>query len=188
MHTEGLPLADLHLHLDGSLSPEFVLTQAEKDGIALPADTVQELLPFLTVGDSCQSLNEYLEKFDLPLSVLQTEDALEQSVYDLMGRLSKENLNYAEIRFAPQLHLQKGLSQQAVVEATLSGLKSALRDYPIDGKLILCCMRMADNREANLETVEVAKHYIGQGVAALDLAGAEALSQPEILKNSSGRL
>ena len=175
MHTEGLPLAELHLHLDGSLSPEFVLTQAEKDGIALPADTAQELLPFLTVGDSCRSLNDYLEKFDLPLSVLQTEDALEQSVYDLLGRLSKENLNYVEIRFAPQLHLQKGLSQQAVVEATLSGLKSALRDYPIDGKLILCCMRMADNLEANLETVEVAKHYIGRGVAALDLAGAEAL-------------
>lgn len=175
MHTEGLPLAELHLHLDGSLSPEFVLTQAEKDGIALPADTAQELLPFLTVGDSCRSLNDYLEKFDLPLSVLQTEDALEQSVYDLLGRLSKENLNYVEIRFAPQLHLQKGLSQQAVVEATLSGLKSALRDYPIDGKLILCCMRMADNLEANLETMEVAKHYIGRGVAALDLAGAEAL-------------
>lgn len=182
MHTKGLHLADLHLHLDGSLSPEFVLKQAEKDGIALPAGNVQDLLPFLTVGDSCQSLNEYLEKFDLPLSVLQTEDAIEQSVYDLMGRLSKEELDYAEIRFAPQLHLKKGLSQQAVVEASLSGLQGALRDYPIDGKLILCCMRMADNRDANLETVETAKRCAAQGVAALDLAGAEALFPTKIFE------
>lgn len=175
MLTNKLHLTDLHVHLDGSLSPEYVLKQADKDGILLPADTVQGLLPFLTVGESCESLNEYLEKFDLPLSVLQTEDAIENSVYDLMGHLALEQTDYAEIRFAPQLHLQKGLSQEAVVEAALSGLRSALRDYPIDGKLILCCMRMADNREANLQTVEVAKQYVGHGVAALDLAGAEAL-------------
>ena len=168
-------MVDLHLHLDGSLSAEFVLTQAEKDGIVLPATNVDSLIPYLTVGDSCESLNEYLEKFDLPLSVLQTEDALDKSVYDLMKRLSEEGVEYAEIRYAPQLHLQRGLSQEAVVEATLSGLNSAIRDYNIDGKLILCCMRMADNQIANMQTVEVAKRYIGQGVAAIDLAGAEAL-------------
>jgi len=168
-------MVDLHLHLDGSLSAEFVLAQAEKDGIVLPATSVDGLMPYLTVGDSCESLNEYLEKFDLPLSVLQTEDALEKSVYDLMKRLSEEGVEYAEIRYAPQLHMQRGLVQEAVVEATLSGLKNAIRDLKIDGKLILCCMRMADNQLANLQTVEVAKRYLGQGVAAIDLAGAEAL-------------
>lgn len=168
-------MVDLHLHLDGSLSAEFVLAQAEKDDIVLPATSVDGLMPYLTVGDSCESLNEYLEKFDLPLSVLQTEDALEKSVYDLMKRLSAEGVEYAEIRYAPQLHMQRGLVQEAVVEATLSGLKSAIRDYKIDGKLILCCMRMADNQAANMQTVEVAKRYLGQGVAAVDLAGAEAL-------------
>lgn len=168
-------MVDLHLHLDGSLSAEFVLEQAEKDGIVLPATSVDSLMPYLTVGDSCESLNEYLEKFDLPLSVLQTEDALEKSVYDLMKRLSTEGVEYAEIRYAPQLHMQRGLVQEAVVEASLSGLNSAIRDYNIDGKLILCCMRMADNQIANMQTVEAAKRYLGQGVAAIDLAGAEAL-------------
>lgn len=168
-------MVDLHLHLDGSLSAEFVLAQAEKDGIVLPATSVEDLMPYLTVGDSCESLNEYLEKFDLPLSVLQTEDALEKSVYDLMKRLSEEGVKYAEVRYAPQLHLQRGLVQEAVVEATLSGLKSAIRDYKIDGKIILCCMRMADNQAANMQTIETAKRYLGQGVAAVDLAGAEAL-------------
>lgn len=168
-------MVDLHLHLDGSLSAEFMLTQAEKDGIILPAENAQDLMPYLTVGDTCKSLNEYLEKFDLPLCVLQTEDALEKSIYDLMKRLSLEGVEYAEIRYAPQLHTKHGLMQEAVVEATLSGLKNAVRDYGIDGKLILCCMRMADNRDANIQTVEVAKRYLGQGVAAIDLAGAEAL-------------
>ena len=176
-------MVDLHLHLDGSLSAEFVLTQAEKDGIVLPAENVQDLMPYLTVGDTCESLNEYLEKFDLPLSVLQTEDALEKSVYDLMKRLSAENVKYTEIRYAPQLHMQRGLAQEAVVEATLSGLKSALRDCNIDGKLILCCMRMADNQNANMQTVEVAKRYLGQGVAAIDLAGAEALFPTKNFEN-----
>ena len=168
-------MTELHLHLDGSLSSEFILKQADKDGIALPADTVQDLQPYLTAGDSCSSLNEYLEKFDLPLSVLQTEDAMEQSVYDLMNRLSKEGLTYAEIRFAPQLHTERGLCQDAVTEAALSGLSMARRDFPIDGKLILCCMRMADNQAANELTVDVAARHLTSGVAALDLAGAEAV-------------
>lgn len=168
-------MTELHLHLDGSLSPEFILRQAGKDGIALPADNVQELLPHLTVGDSCSSLNEYLEKFELPLSVLQTEDAMEAGVYDLMRRLFEEGLTYAEIRFAPQLHTKRGLSQAAVTEAALSGLKKSRRDFPINGKLILCCMRMADNQAANETTVTVAAHYLTSGVAALDLAGAEAV-------------
>lgn len=168
-------MTELHLHLDGSLSPEFILMQADKDGIPLPAETPETLQPYLTVSDSCASLNEYLEKFDLPLSVLQTEDALEQSVYDLMRRLSEEGLHYAEIRFAPQFHTKRGLSQDAVTEAALSGLNKARRDFPMDGRLILCCMRMADNRPANEMTVHVASRCLTSGVAALDLAGAEAI-------------
>lgn len=168
-------MTELHLHLDGSLSPEFILKQADKDGIPLPADTPEALKPYLTVPDSCSSLNEYLEKFDLPLSVLQTEDALEQSIYDLMHRLSEEGLHYAEIRFAPQLHTKRALSQEAVTQAALSGLKEARRDFPIEGKLILCCMRMADNWSANEITVDIASRYLTAGVAALDLAGAEAV-------------
>ena len=168
-------MTDLHLHLDGSLSPEFILKQAQKDGVLLPADTLPSLEPYLTVGGSCGSLNEYLEKFDLPLSVLQTEDALEQGVYDLMANLAKEGLHSAEIRFAPQLHLSRGLSQEDVVQAAISGLKSACRDFAVDGSLILCCMRMADNHIANETTLAVAARHLSSGVAGLDLAGAEGL-------------
>lgn len=170
---------DLHLHLDGSVSARFLLSQAQKDGILLPAYTEKELLPFLSVSPDCTSLNEYLEKFDLPLSVLQTEDALEGCVYDLLSRLSALGLAGAEIRFAPQLHRQKGLPMEAVIEAAISGIQKGTRDFAMKSGLILCCMRTdvarPENQEKNLQTVELAKHYLGKGVLALDLAGAEAL-------------
>lgn len=178
---------DLHLHLDGSVSAGFLLKQAQKDHIILPASTEADLLPFLSVGPSCTSLNEYLQKFDLPLSVLQTEDALEGCVYDLLSRLSALSLSGAEIRFAPQLHQQKKLPMEAVIEAAISGIQKGIRDFSIKSGLILCCMRtdctQKDNREKNLKTVELAKRYLGNGVLALDLAGAEALYATELFED-----
>lgn len=175
---------DLHLHLDGSVSPEFMLQQAQKQEISLPASCEKELIPFLTVSENCTSLNEYLEKFDLPLSVLQTEDALEHCVYDLLLRLSKLGLSGAEIRFAPQLHQRKGLPMEAVIEAAISGLNRGIRDFSMKSGLILCCMRtdvtQQENVKKNLKTVELAKHYLQNGVIALDLAGAEALYSTDL--------
>lgn len=168
-------MIDLHLHLDGSLSPQWILAQAKKDGIPLPADNEKELLSFLSVGENCSSLNEYLEKFQLPLSLLQTEDAVEQAVYRLLKDLSFQKLDGVEIRFAPQLHCEKGLSQEAVVEAALSGLSLGMRDFPIQSGLILCTMRGMDNDIQNKKAVSLASVYRQKGVLALDLAGAEAL-------------
>ena len=172
-------MVDLHLHLDGSLSPEFILKQAVKDSVVLPADTMETLLPYLTAQVHCSSLNEYLEKFDLPLLVLQTADSLDNAVYDLLNRLSLQGLTHAEIRFAPQLHCQKGLSQEEVIEATLQGLSRGILDFQIKAGLILCCMRGSDNYSANQETLRLAKKYFGKGVLALDLAGAEGLFPTE---------
>ena len=177
---------DLHLHLDGSVSARFLLHQAQKDGVVLPALTEQELLPFLSVSPECKSLNEYLEKFDLPLSVLQTEDALEACVYDLISRLAALGLAGAEIRFAPQLHQKKGLPMEAVIEAAISGSQRGGRDFHVQNGLILCCMRtdtgQPENIEKNKKTVELARHYLGHGVLALDLAGAEALYATELFE------
>ena len=86
---------------------------------------------------------------------------------------------YAEIRFAPQLHTKKGLTQGRVVQAALLGMQEALAGSFFRCKLILCCMRGADNREENLLTVRTAAAFLGRGVAALDLAGAEALYPTE---------
>ena len=159
---------DLHLHLDGSVSLCSAKALAKEQGMILPDDA--ELLRLLTVGDGCGSLAEYLEKFDFPLSLLQTEAAIEQATYTLCRELADEGCIYAEIRFAPQLHTRAGLTQRDAVAAAVRGLdRSAL-----DGGIILCCMRGDRNQRENIETVELAEELLDRGVVALDLAGNEA--------------
>lgn len=168
-------MIDLHLHFDGSLLPRTVLELAQEQGILLPAKEPDELKLFLTAPENCKSLNEYLEKFDLPLKVLQTREAVRKAMYILVSSLKEQGMLYSEIRFAPQLHTKKGLSQERVVQAALLGMQEALAGSFFRCKLILCCMRGADNHEENLLTVRTAASFLGRGVAAVDLAGAEAL-------------
>lgn len=165
---------DLHNHLDGSLPAETILKLAEMSGVVLPADTVEEITKYLTVSPDCTSLNEYLEKFDIPVSVLQTEACLETAVYDLMKSLDSRGVCYAELRFAPGQHLRRGLTQDAVTAAAVKGLQKALGECAIRGQLILCCMRGAADA-VNRETIDVTKRYLGRGVCCADLAGAEAI-------------
>ena len=163
-------LIDLHLHLDGSLSLASVRERAAMQHIALP-DSDRALLSRLQVNKDCRDLNKYLEKFLFPLSLLQTKDSITTVVCNLAEELRQRGLIYAEIRFAPQLHTDQGLSQAEVIEAAIAGLKKS--DF--HANLILCCIRGRDNHRQNLETVRLAKAYLGKGVCAVDLAGAEAL-------------
>ena len=163
-------LIDLHLHLDGSLSLASVRALAALDGIEVEADDAV-LLQKLQVSPSCRDLNEYLEKFDFPCSLLQTTEALTLAVANLRRELAEQGLLYAEIRFAPQFHLRRGLTQCQAVAAAAAGLEGE----GVKASLILCCMRGPNSREKNLDTVRVAAEFLGRGVCALDLAGAEAL-------------
>lgn len=160
---------DLHLHFDGSLSLNTVRRLATGQNMQLPLSDV-ELKRLLTVGKDCKNLGEYLTKFDFPLSLLQTEQAIKEGMYLLCRELIEEGTVYAEIRFAPQLHQRKGLTQAQVVAAAVSGFRMS----GIRGGLILCCMRGSDNFCENRETVDIAGEFLGNGVLALDLAGNEA--------------
>ena len=162
----------LHLHLDGSLRPETVREWLAEDGEKL---SLEEVKARLMVDKDCKNLNEYLEKFDIPSKVLQSAERIERATAELYEDLSKQNVIYAEVRFAPSKHLEKGLSYDEVVKAAIKGLENAKQNYNIDGNLILCCMRGDNNSQENIKTVEVAKKYLGKGVCAIDLAGAEAL-------------
>ncbi len=166
-------MIDLHLHLDGSLTPEDIFALAEISGVTLPHQDPESLRPLLEAAPDCRNLGEYLEKFDLPLQVLQTEQAIALGVYFLLGRLKQGGLCYCEIRFAPQLHQTRGLSQQQVVAAAVEGLTRGIAQFHLPAQLILCCMRGDANQEANLETVRAAKEFLEKGVCALDLAGNE---------------
>lgn len=167
-------MIDLHLHLDGSLAPEEVPVLASMSGVSLPTENVEELRNLLMVQPDCRNLGEYLEKFELPLQVLQTAETLELSVCGLVKRLAGQGLCYAEIRFAPQLHTRRGLTQRAVTQAAVCGLKKGIKESGMPANLILCCMRGKDNVAENRETVCVAGEFLGKGVCALDLAGNEA--------------
>lgn len=169
-------LIELHLHLDGSLRAETVWELAKEQGIELTEKTVEEVRAKMEVPEDCKTLEEYLERFALPTLILQTEHALERVSYEMVEILAKEGVTYAEVRFAPQLHVQRGLTQAQVVEAAIRGTKRGMEQYPgIRVGLILCCMRGDTNADMNMETVEMTKQYLGDVVCAVDIAGAEAL-------------
>lgn len=173
-------ITDLHLHLDGSLSPEVILELARSQSISLPADTGKGLLSCISAPADCENLNDYLKCFELPLRVLQTEEGLTLAARRLAEELADRGIWYAEIRYAPQLHTSEGMSQEDSVLSVLNGVNMAVKMADKKGEniriqIILCCMRGAENIEANLETVHVAEKYLGRGVAALDLAGAEGI-------------
>ncbi len=161
---------DLHLHLDGSLSESVITELLARDGRTMPLGEIRDSI---RVPDHCTSLVEYLKRFELPTQVLQTEYAMERASYDLVERLAKQGLIYTEIRFAPQLHTRKGLSQEEALRSAIRGVRQAQEDYPtIRAGLLLCSMI---GGEANEETVELAKKYVGNGVVGADLAGAEGM-------------
>ena len=161
---------DLHLHLDGSMSIQAARKLARLQDITLDMSD-EELRKQLQVEEGCKDLNEYLEKFDFPGKLLQTSVGITESIKILAQELKDMGYIYAEIRFAPQKHCQKGLTQREVIEASIKGRQEAA--LPVS--LILCCMRGDDTHEENLETVRLAAEYLDKGVSAIDIAGAEAL-------------
>lgn len=163
-------LVELHLHLDGSLSIDNCKKLAKIQNIDIPNDD-NEIINKMMVSPDCHDLNEFLSKFDFAVSLLQTTKGITNAIINLQNELLEQGLIYAEIRFAPQLHTSKGLTQDEVVNAAIEGLKNS----KLKSNLILCCMRGNNNHNENIETVKVAKKYLGKGVCAIDLAGAEGL-------------
>ena len=161
---------DLHCHLDGCITKEIAKDLAKMQKITLPED--EELSRRLTVKENCADLGEFLERFALPCSLLQTGEALQRAAFLILENMVGQGVAYAELRFAPQKHTERGMSQKEAVEAVLCGIKEA----KIPANLILCCMRGEDEAK-NRETVALAGELLREdgGVVALDLAGAEAL-------------
>lgn len=171
-------MIDLHLHLDGSLPLDTIRRLADRQEIPLPDDD-GELKRLVCAPADCQSLNEYLTCFELPKRLMQTGWALSFAAEELVCLLAKQGLLYAEIRFAPQLHTEQGLNQRKAVEAACRGVEAGLRKTPgFEAQVILCCMRGAPE-QVNRETIDLTKEFLGKGVCAADLAGAEAVYPTE---------
>lgn len=178
LHTQ-FPKLDLHLHLDGSVPPETLFQLAKEQGVPVPGETLSGYLEYIRRCARCGSVNEYLKMFDLPVAVMQDGNSLARVTRELICLLYRQNLAYAEIRFAPQLHTRKGLSQAEAVEAVLAGREQGLKECPGFDVGILCCMMCIGpetaNWKENAETVEVTRAYLDRGVVGLDLAGAEGI-------------
>ena len=175
----SFPKIDLHLHLDGSFRTATIYELAQKQNVKLPGGSLEEYEQFNIKCSNAKDVNDFLEMFQYPLLVMQDEESISRIVYELIEDLANQGLAYAEIRFAPQLHTQKGLSQAQATQAVLNGRNKALQDFKnIKINIITCMMVVGDekkNWKENEETVEVCKQFLGKGVVALDLAGAEGI-------------
>ena len=173
----NFPKVDLHLHLDGSFRPETIWELVQKQGVESPADTLDGYKEFIRKCVMSGSVNEYLKAFDAPLMVMQDEESLARVTRELIEDIAAQGLVYAEIRFAPQLHTQKGMSQEQAIEAVLKGRKQALEQHPEIKIGVICCMMSVGeetiNWDANMETASIVHKYLDSGVVAIDLAGAE---------------
>ncbi len=169
----GLPKTDLHCHLDGSIRLDTVLDLARKQNVTLPTFDRGELFRLLYAGgDHVSSLDDYLRAFDITLSVMQTEEALERAAYELAEDAHAENVRYLEVRYCPMLHLHSGLRPAQVVEAVLRGLRSAKRELGIRYGVILCAIR-SFGPDSSLRIAELCVAFKNRGVVGFDLAGAE---------------
>lgn len=176
---------ELHLHLDGAITVEIARKLADIQNINLPSEDDGELLNMLSVSAECRNLNDFLKCFDLPLSLMQTREGVENAVKLVLANIGSQGVSYVEIRFAPQLHCSRGLTQKEVIEAAIKGAEES----DTECNLILCLMRGNDNADANKETLMLAAEYVRlkksgkPGVVALDLAGAEGLYKTDNYKD-----
>jgi adenosine deaminase len=173
----ALPKAELHVHLDGSLRPATMLELARERGIDLPAGTANALGEHMVVRDAA-SLEEYLERFALTLSVMQDAEALRRITHELVLDHAAENVRWVEIRFCPQLNTREGLGPDEVLDATLRGMREAVAEVRagggwIDSAIIVCGLRSHPSQMTS-EAADLAVAYAPRGVCGFDLAGAEA--------------
>jgi adenosine deaminase len=166
-----LPKAELHCHLDGSVRPATLLELAREHRVQMPRQTPEELADFMRVDDA-QSLEDYLRRFDVTISVMQSEEALERIAYELVEDAFEDGIRYIEVRNAPLLNVVQGLTLVQAIEAPLRGLRRAEEDFDITARFIVCGLRQFPP-ESSLEMAKLAVEFKNEGVVAFDLAGGE---------------
>ena len=168
---EKLPKSDLHVHLDGSLRAETMIELARAYKVDMPAWDADTLRDYMHVKDA-RNLVDYLARFEITLSVMQTEEALERIAFELAEDAAGENVRYIEVRYSPVLNIRGGLSLEQAVEAPLRGLRRAEKEYGIRTAVIICGIRNM-TPVTSMELAELTVNHRHNGVVAFDLAGAE---------------
>jgi len=172
------PKVLLHDHLDGGLRPATVIDlAAESRYRALPTTDPEALAEWFHRGADRKSLELYLEGFDHILAVLQTKDALMRAAAECAEDLAADNVVYAEIRIAPEQHLEGGLTLDEVVQAILEGFRMGSAGRGITMGFLVTAMRQGNR---SLEIAELAAGHRDEGVVGFDIAGPEAGYPPTL--------
>jgi adenosine deaminase len=166
-----LPKAVLHDHIDGGLRVETVVELAADAGYdGLPTTDPSELAAWFFQGGS-GSLEAYLEAFRHTVAVLQTPEGLERATFEAVEDLAADGVVYAELRFGPSLHMQRGMHREDAIAAVLAGVKRGREQTGMSAWVIVTALRQEDD---SYEVARAAARFLGEGVVGFDLAGPEA--------------
>ncbi|HEO1953240.1 TPA: adenosine deaminase [Streptococcus agalactiae] len=166
-----LAKAELHCHLDGSLSLPAIRKLANMADIILPSSD-KELRKYVIAPAQTESLVDYLKTFEFIRPLLQTKEALRFAAYDVARQAALENVIYIEIRFAPELSMDKGLTASDTVLTVLEGLADAQKEFNIVARALVCGMRQSSHKT----TKDIIKHIVDlapKGLVGFDFAGDE---------------
>jgi len=178
-----LPKPELHLHLDGSLDPALALELARTRRVDAPKDWAG-MRAALVAPERCADQSDLLRAFDLPIALLQDEEALERVADHLVRAKAAENVRYMELRWGPHLHTAKGLTQSQVIAAVARGASAAAAAENVQVKLIVTALR-SHSAEENRALAVAAVAAQDLGVVAFDLAGREAAFPDPLIFNEA---
>ncbi len=170
------PKVLLHDHLDGGLRPATMIDLAQQVSYPLPSSNEADLERWFRSQADSGSLEKYLETFAHTVALMQTKDALARVAREAVVDVADDGVVYVEFRYAPELHQEKGLNLDEIVQAVLTGLaegesEAAAKGQRITARLLVTAMRTAAR---SAEIAELAVRYRDEGVVGFDIAGAEA--------------
>lgn len=174
----GLPKAELHMHLEGSLEPALLLDLAARNGVAVPYDSVDDL----AAAYDFENLQAFLDIYYLGLTVLQTGPDFHDMTLEYLRRAAVDNVRHAEVFISPQAHTKRGLAMETVVESILAAFETAASELGVTGGLILGLQRQFSEDDA-FATIEASRPYRDR-VLGLGLGGPEIGNPPEKFTNA----
>lgn len=172
LNVQELAKTEFHCHLDGSLSLAAIRQLAQMAEISIP-DKDEELRKLVSIEGKVDSLMTYLETFDFVRPLLQTEEALEIATSDVLRQASEDGVLYIELRFAPELSTDKGLTILEAVKAVLRGMEKARKEFGLVAKLLVCGLKQTDPSQTR-EIFSAIADLAPKGLVGFDFAGNEA--------------
>ena len=171
-YIDGLPKAELHLHIEGSLEPELMFELARRNGVAIPFDSVEAV----RAAYDFSNLQDFLDIYYAGAAVLLTRRDFEDLAFAYFQRAAADNVRHAEIFFDPQTHTDRGVAMETVVEGLWDGMRRAETELGVTSKLILCFLRHLDEAAA-FATLEAATPFLDR-IAGVGLDSSEVGHPP----------